>query len=269
MHPDAMNRLTKALGNRLSRRTALRTGAGLGGLALTSSALATTAAQQATPVAPPVSSAKTMAFLFVQLAESGTWRQSADDPEFYELTLTGVGGQTAYFSDRPERIVGTVDTDRFLDGLGFTPYNPPNAAAVVRTPEGERDVLVIELFDPVYTQEFDADGGDTLRYRARVLDAYHGEGLTSWYEEQDDPEFPAEFEQVSLFIDDCPDFTQCYVWPDIVIGDLPGGPVGTCWSWRTWFCAPDHPDCNGPNTDYFIDQCNFTYDNCGGNCQVW
>ncbi|MEZ4507826.1 MAG: hypothetical protein R2848_18695 [Thermomicrobiales bacterium] len=52
-----------------------------------------------------------------------------------------------------------MPTDRFLEGLGFTPVNPPNAAAVVRTPEGERDVLVVELFNPVYTREYDADGG--------------------------------------------------------------------------------------------------------------
>jgi hypothetical protein len=270
MQPEGFDRLTKVVADRVSRRTVLRSGAGLGGLALGGSALAATSAQEATPAAAP--GTKTM-FLFVQMAERGTWLPSADDPEVYELTLTGIGSQTAYFSDRPERIVGTVDTGRFLDGLGFTPSNPPNAAAVIRTPEGERDVLVIELFDPVYTQELDADGGGALRYRAKVLDAYHGEGLTSWYEEQDDPELPSAFDQVSLFIDDCSDLTGCYTYPDIYVGPLPGGPVGQCWSWRSWYCAPDHPDCNGPSIDHFNDLCNFTYDACGdsfqGSCNAW
>lgn len=36
-----------------------------------------------------------------------------------------------------------------------------------------RTALVVQRFDPVYTQEFDADGGVTVRYSARVLDAYH------------------------------------------------------------------------------------------------
>src|SRR5262245_1489539 len=83
-------------------------------------------------------------------------------------------------SDRPDRIVGTVETARFLEALGFTPANPPNAALVVRTPAGERDVLVVELFNPVYTEDFSADGGVSVMYEARVLDAYQGEELDQW-----------------------------------------------------------------------------------------
>ena len=52
-------------------------------------------------------------FLYVQLAEGGTWTQSEDDPEIYELALYGIASQTAYFSDRPERIVGTMETVNF------------------------------------------------------------------------------------------------------------------------------------------------------------
>ena len=157
-------------GRRATRRGALAASvAGALGLAGVTSA----SAQDATPETS--ADAPHPMFLFVQLAEAGTWVPSAEDPEIYLLTLAGVGTQTAFFSDRPERIVGTVDTDRFLESLGFTPANPPNAAAVVRTPDGERDVLVIELFDPVYTRQFDADGGASLTYKARVLDAYQGD----------------------------------------------------------------------------------------------
>jgi hypothetical protein len=45
-----------------------------------------------------------------------------------------------------------------MEGLGFTLESPPNAALVARTPEDERDVLVLELFNPVYTQAYGTDG---------------------------------------------------------------------------------------------------------------
>jgi hypothetical protein len=206
-------------------------------------------------------------FLFVQMAEVGSWTPSADDPDVYQLTLTGTGSQVAFFSDRPERIVGTVDTNRFLEALGFTPVNPPNAALVVRTPDGERDVLVVELFDPVYTQEFDIDGGGAVTYKARVLDAYHGENLTSWYEEQANPELPSQFDQVSLFIDDCPDLIYCcYLpgqWPDgCPVGGSDGIHVGTCWNSSTWQC-----DVCEPNRDFGL-ECNQVYANCNNQCEA-
>jgi hypothetical protein len=245
---------------RANRRTALAGGLA-GALALTGVGL--THAQDATPEA--TEDLTNPMFLFVQLAEGGNWVLSPDDPEIYLLTLNGVSSQTVFFSDRPERIVGTVDTDRFLDALGFTPANPPNAAAVVRTPEGERDVLVIELFDPVYTREFDADGGGSLTYKARVLDAYHGDNLTSWYDEQEDPALPSTFDQVSLFIDDCPDDIYCCYLPGQWPNGCPIGSginVGTCWSWDTWTC-----DVCDPNRDYGA-VCNQTYANCNGQCEA-
>lgn len=249
---------------RASRRAAIA-----GGLASALTLAGASRAQDATPE-PAVESAEPT-FLFVQLAESGTWVPSASDPDVYELTLTGVGSQVAFFSDRPERIVGTVDTDRFLRALGFTPANPPNAAAVVRTPEGERDVLVIELFDPVYSREFDADGGGSVTYRARVLEAYHGENLTSWYDEQDDPALPSRFDQVSLFIDDCPNITSCVgpkdpsaPWvstPLLNYGPIPGGPYGACWDWNQFWCEP----CS-VTQDQLRQICNAKYPGCQNAC---
>ena len=261
MRHDSLNRTIASLAERrANRRTALAAGLA-GALSLTS--LELVQAQEATPEPEPASTDPM--FLFVQLAEGGTWIPSPDDPEVYELTLTGLGSQVAFFSDRPERIVGTVDTTRFFEALGFTPANPPNAAAVVRTPEGERDVLIVELFDPVYTQEFDADGGATVRYSARVLDAYHGANLTSWYEEQDDPELPSTFDQVSLFIDDCPDYIYCCYLPGQWPSGCPIGSgihVGTCWNSNTWTC-----DVCDPNRDYGA-VCNQTYANCNDRCEA-
>jgi hypothetical protein len=247
-------------GRRATRRGALAASVA-GALGIVGGAGA--AAQDATPEA--IQDAAHPMFLFLQLAESGTWMPSAEDPEIFLLTLAGIGSQTAFFSDRPERIVGTVDTAAFLENLGFTPVNPPNAAAVVRTPEGERDVLVVELFDPVYTREFGEAGGGSLTYKARVLDAYHGDNLTSWYDEQDNPELPSVFDQVSLFIDDCPDLIYCcYLpgqWPDgCPIGS--GVHVGTCWNSDTWYC-----DVCDPNRDYGA-LCNQTFASCNNQCEA-
>lgn len=251
-------------GQRTTRRAALTTGIaaaiGLAGVATPATA------QDATPEAE---NATYPMFLFVQLAEGGTWTQSADDPEIYELTLSGIGSQTAYFSDRPERIVGTTDTAQFLENLGFTPVNPPNAAAVVRTPEGERDVLVVELFDPVYTRTYGDDATSLLTYRARILDAYHGDNLDSWYDEVDDPELPSQFDQITLFIDDCPSMNTCVIRPgvwvapgtDPYLGPIPGGPYPTCYNDDLGVCYP----CAHTREELY-DFCNDGYPACRGNC---
>jgi hypothetical protein len=176
------------------------------------------------------------AFLFVQLAEAGSWAPNPEEDGSYLLTLSGAGSQTLYFSDRPARIVGTVATDQFLAGLGFSPYQPPNAAVVVQTPEGERDVLVVELYNPIYTQRFGEDGMDVLTYQAKVLDAYQGEGLDAWVPQADDDQLPQEFSNVSVFIDDCADAVDCYVYIGQTgriryVGPIPGGPYGRCYNW--------------------------------------
>jgi hypothetical protein len=260
-----IHRAFEAFAESLSERRTTRRGAlaasvagalGLGGAAA--------AAQDATPEA--AGDAAHPMFLYVQLAEDGTWVPSADDPEIYELTLNGIGSQTAYFSDRPERIVGTMDTVKLLDMLGFTPINPPNAAAVVHTPEGERDVLVIELFDPVYTRTFGDDATNALTYRARILDAYHGDNLDSWYDEVDNPELPSNFDQITLFIDDCPDISRCFYSgiPSNGVfdkGPVPGGPYRGCPNFDEGYCYA----C-GSSWDEMAAVCNATYPDCNDRC---
>jgi hypothetical protein len=264
------HRAFEAFAESLSQRRATRRGALAASVAgaLGVAGAAGAAAQDATPQAEDAAHPM---FLFVQLGEAGTWIPSAGDPEIYELTLTGIGSQVAFFSDRPERIVGTLDTDRFLDELGFTPVNPPNAAAVVRTPEGERDVLVVELFDPIYTRTYGDNGDTSLTYKARVLDAYHGDNLTSWYDDQDNPELPSQFDQVSLFIDDCPGIDMCLLLPgavprdaesrDVTVGYIPGGPYPMCWDSESMRCFP----CQD-RSDELAQLCNSTYPKCRNLC---
>jgi hypothetical protein len=72
-----------------------------------------------------------------------------------------------FFSDRPNRIVGAVPTERILEVLGFDPSDPPNAALVIQTDNGTIDVIVLELSTPVY----DPAAG-TMSYVATVLEGF-------------------------------------------------------------------------------------------------
>jgi hypothetical protein len=246
----------------ISRRRALKAAtAGLAAIALPGGA-SLTRAQDATPVAPLAEDPNKPAFLFVQLAESGTWAPKPGEAGVFLLTLRGTGEQTLYFSDRPERIVGTMDTDRFLNGLGFTPVNPPNAALVVQTPEGTRDVIVVELLNPTYTRSFGDDSDEWLTYEAIVLNAYQGEGLAEWTPDVDD----------SLFIDDCADMEGCYAdkrppgsdgwFTRTYIGPVPGGPYGRCFQVAKQICEP----CTWLQFDRMCNEAYPGTDGCDGMC---
>lgn len=244
--------LTKTFAaRRLSRRSALwRGGTAVVATTLSAAGLTrATAAQNATPSARPAMPAdigENGAFLFVQTAQSGTWTPKSGEAGVYILTLHESTDQTVYFSDRPQRIVGVTPMQQFLDGLGFAPTNPPNAALVAQTASGE-DVLVIELLKPVY----DAAAG-TLTYDARVLENYADEGLAFLAQQQHDDTMEATFKDASLFIDDCPNGTlQC-----IKNNTIYSKSIGCCWN--SGFCHQCHTeDCTS------IPEC------AAGDCTVW
>lgn len=276
MDSNRFDRFTALLGRRQTRRQAL---AGAAGIALFGgvSGASALAAQDATPAATPVAAGSSPTFLFVQMADSGSWAPKPGEDGVYLLTLRGTGEQTLYFSDRPERIVGTMPTDQFLDTLGFTPVNPPNAAVVVTTPDGVRDVLVIELMNPVYARSFGEDGEEVLIYEAIVLGGYQGAGLAEWTPQVDDDNLPQNFADISLFIDDCPDAEGCYVdkrdpgsdgpFHSVYVGPIPGGPYGRCFNWYSSRCQ----HCPDQAVGYFdtLALCNAAYpgeDQCWDSC---
>lgn len=282
MDASRFDRIAKRLADRpLNRRAALAAGGGGLGAALLGlvGKGAPSVAQDATPAASPVASPVAtpitaegfgQEFLFVQAFESGTWVPKPGENGVYLLTLSGHAAQTVYFSDRPQRITGTVSTIRFLDALGFTPDNPPNAALVVQTDTGAEDVLVVELFDPVYTESFAATGGVSVTYEARVLVDYQGAGLQFLADRQGDAALPAAFGPTSLFIDDCPDATFCGkpvsagdMTVFVNVGPIPGGPYEKCWYWDCFCCSL----CS--IAQWQLNQfCNDTYPTCEGRCQA-
>ncbi|MDQ3657324.1 MAG: hypothetical protein M3457_19895, partial [Chloroflexota bacterium] len=257
---------TKAFSARLSRRAALKTtGLGLAaGLAGSSARRAT--AQEATP--DPLTDDAT--FLFVQTATSGSFTANpgagtpvagatpvAGGGAGYLLTLEGHGGGTVYFSDRPERIFGESPTRQFLDGLGFPPGNPPNAALVTQVEDGTEDVIVLELLNPTYDE---ASG--TITYGATILDEYTGEGLIHIAARQQDAILPETFGRASLFIDDCvtPDLIYC-VSPDtnVIVGNVDY--QNMCWSQRDSACVP----CGG-GFHGVAEECNNRFPECDDAC---
>ncbi len=169
---------------------------------------------------------KTTSYLFVQNATSGTFVSNGD--ETYTLTMNGVSSQTIYFSDRPERKVGQIEMQTFLDTMCFASPNPPNAAIEIMNGAEDNDVIIAELLNPVYN-----NNAATLQYTARILkDANHS---IADFNERNDVSIPTSFESVALFIDDCSDITvQCAsVDPIVKYGKHYDGDVVccTCFSW--------------------------------------
>jgi hypothetical protein len=92
-------------------------------------------------------------FLVVQSFDGGRWTTKDGKEGVHVLTLSGADANAVCFLDRAARIVGLAPTLRFLDGLGFAPDNPRNAALVAHRPEGgEQEVLVIERSSPPMTR---------------------------------------------------------------------------------------------------------------------
>lgn len=265
MDPTRFDRLTRRFMTRRTRRQALTTGVGLVTTGLLGTRLAS--ADEGAPAASPApfpsdphpsadDAGTRPEYLFVQPFEGGTWTPKPGMDGVFTLTLSGAAAETTFFSDRPERDAGLAPTQKFLDGIGFQPENPPNAAIVAQTDDGKEDVLVVELLVPVYDAE-----AATLTYEAKVLPDYGGRGLSSLAQQQTDYDLAATFGEGSLFIDDCPNslLDGCYYEDEqtnyIFYGNVSSG---NCWNSKTWLCEP----CGS-----YSSLCNQTYADCENQCQ--
>jgi hypothetical protein len=99
-------------------------------------------------------------FLFVQSAKKIDYKDGV-------MTLYDVPKQTMFFTDRPNRVVGNLPTDKFLarwttdKGPNGFASNPPNAAVTVFQPDGAKTAIV-ELSNPRLD-------GNKLSYNVKVL----------------------------------------------------------------------------------------------------
>ncbi|MGD1834715.1 MAG: hypothetical protein ACPKQO_03245, partial [Nitrososphaeraceae archaeon] len=112
----------------------------------------------------------------------------------YSLELKGVSDNTISFYDRPDRIVETESTSNFIGNWTATNWSErisnfatsaPNIVLIVDEPEGQQEITIIELFNPVY----DVDK-ESLKYEVTPDNA------TSI-------DLPSEFGKSTLIID-CP-----------------------------------------------------------------
>jgi hypothetical protein len=177
-------------------------------------------AQEATPA--PDQPARAPELLFVQAFRAGAIAPKAGTNGRYTLALEGGSDQTIFFSERPDRIVGTTPTATIANRIGFPDDDPPNAALVVETAPGETDVAVVELFSPVYDE-----GTGSIAYEIEVLQNWQAELEMGFGETPTDlAELVPAFGAAHLFIDgafDCPGGNiQCVsrTWKK-VIGEIP------------------------------------------------
>ncbi len=207
MNADRFDSLARTFSARLPRRLALRRGVAALVVGTAVSAGRRTAAQDASPIASPAVADEAGSDLFVQTFRAGTLVPKPGEAGVYTLALEGGTGQTVFFSDRPARRVGLVPTVVLLEQLGFTPADPPNAALVAQTADGE-EIVVVELFDPRHDE-----AAGMLSYDVRLLADYAGVGLADFASRQDGDPPARSFEAAHLFIDGC-GRQQC--WNDAV-----------------------------------------------------
>lgn len=257
MHASQFDSVSRLFALRRSRREAMAAaGGGLAALGLGRGALA----QEATPGATPdfTGEGEGVPFMFVQTFGAGSLVPLEDVEGGLVLTADHLAGQTLYFSDRPERIVGMVSTETFLgagnpnDGMGFTPVDPPNAALVL----DDGTMVVIELIDPVY----DAAAG-MVTYQVHVLDDVDEIDLQLQQDPLSAEDAPRDFTAASLFIDDCSDGTILCVKDGSSVASFPSS---FCFETLPPCCAP----CHSMDPSFWSDQCNEGYGDCGGDCHA-
>ena len=134
-------------------------------------------------------------FLFIQTAQSGS--VSEVNATTFTLELSDVSDKTILFSDRPDRIVSSVNTTDFVGNWSTGPdsfaVDPPNAALVLDDEQQRQELAVIELYNPEYDS-----GANTLKYDISTANATASATTTTTTTSID---LPSEFGQSTLVID--------------------------------------------------------------------
>jgi hypothetical protein len=259
---------------KLSRRQALAgTSAGIAAGALGLGLANSAHAQDATPVAPDAEHGP--ATLFLQSFQQGSVAKKEGEEGTFTLTLEQGLGQTIFFADRPDRTVGAIPTDKFLQSYGFAPTDPPNAALLVDGGDGDVNITVIELINPSYD-----NATHTATYDIKELADWDKElGVDLTEEPADLSALAASFGNAHLFIDDCsngdmPCITDINNPGNTTMGYIPNSAHdGFCYNWGAAGCYPCQPWYSGYSGDqaaydYWSAQCNATIAACNNECGV-
>ena len=91
-------------------------------------------------------------FFAIQHAQSGSLSEINETA--YALELNDVFDKTILFSDRPDRIVKSISTADVIGnwsaGEDSLAVDAPNAVLVVDEQDGQQDIVIAELFNPIY-----------------------------------------------------------------------------------------------------------------------
>lgn len=147
------------------------------------------------PTGEPVAAVdESPSWLFSHTADGGTLTPNGDGT--YALTMTGVDPNVMAFTDRPDRQTAILTAQDLVQAWpSMFADAAPNAVLVEHDPTGDTDSLVLVLTDP----EVD---GTTMTYTAAILEDEDHPSSVDGIVGAPHAEPPAEFADVSLFIDD-------------------------------------------------------------------
>ncbi len=133
-------------------------------------------------------------WLFSHTSGGGSLTPNGDGT--YALALDGIDPNVMAFTDRPDRQTAILSAQELVDAWpSMFADSAPNAVLVEHDPAGDTDSLVVVLTDP----ELD---GSTMTYTAAVIDDEDHPAGVEGIVGAPHVEPPAEFADVSLFIDD-------------------------------------------------------------------
>jgi len=132
----------------------------------------------------------------VQGADEAVIKATSAERKTYQITMSGVGPETVFFTDQPQRKAGMIDQKAFMAVFAREESKrvQPNAALVWNAPE--RGALIVKLTKGSYNSR---DG--TLVYEAIVIPAAEG-GIAAFDERKSSGSVPERVSKPTLFIDD-------------------------------------------------------------------
>lgn len=159
-----------------------------------------------TPAAPRPGDVKQPAYVEVHAAQ-GTLTSGPAGAS--QLTLTGVDGSAALFTDKPQASAGSIQINDLLDDWtknGFA-SNPPNAALVVVGGAGAGTASTLKLSNPQHS-------GTTITFTVQPASIQGNSNVVSPIQQAAKTATgpaPASFGSAALFIDPLQDFMHyCY-----------------------------------------------------------
>jgi len=147
---------------RITRRGTLKTAAALVGGSFGTARTGVVLGQPATPFSKPADEG--IELLFVQSYAASTLSPASDDGVLTMVLERGTG-ETIYFADRPDRQVGRIATEMFVEIFRReTAGDPANAVLVAGNGESEETTYIVEFVDMHYDEST-----ATATYTVRLL----------------------------------------------------------------------------------------------------